>query len=96
MTMRQLGLICALAASGCGASTKSQSARTEGTDTSLSSLIDDNAEKEDQAIIARNQCVGDRNKPRECESDNECCEGFYCGRDPQISDVIKVCMSISQ
>lgn len=85
-----------LAVSACSASTKSQSARTEGTDTSLSSLIDENAEKEDKAIIARSQCVGNSNKPRECESNNECCNGFYCGRDPQISDVIKVCMSDSQ
>lgn len=96
MTIRHLGLVCVLAVSGCGASAKSQSARTEGTDTSLPSLIDDNAEKEDKAIIARSQCVGDSNKPRECESDNECCGGFYCGRDPQISDVIKVCMISSQ
>jgi hypothetical protein len=93
MTIRQLGFICILAASGCGASTKSHPARTEGTDSNLSSLIDDNAEKEDQAIIAHSQCMGDGNKPKECESDNECCAGFYCGRDPQISDVLKVCMS---
>jgi hypothetical protein len=82
-----------LAGSGCGASTKSQSTRTEGIDTSLSSLIDDNTEKEDKAIIERSKCVGDSNEPKECESDNECCAGFYCGRDPQISDVMKVCMS---
>lgn len=93
MSIRHLGVFFMLAVSACGASTRSQSARTEGTDTSLSSLIDENAEKEDKAIIARSQCVGDSNKPRECESDNECCNGFYCGRDPQISEVIKVCMN---
>lgn len=93
MTMRQVGIFFMLVVSGCGAATQPKSARTEGADTNLSSLIDDKAEQEDKAIIAHSQCMGDDNKPRECESDNECCGGFYCGRDPQISDVIKVCMS---
>ncbi len=93
MTIRQLGFVCALLVTGCGAAAKSQAAQSGGVDTTLSSLIDDNAEKEDKAIIAHSQCMGDNNKPKECESDNECCGGFYCGRDPQISDVIKVCMS---
>jgi hypothetical protein len=88
MTMHQLGLVLAMAAAttACGASTRST--QTASTDSSLSSLIDENAENEDKAVIA--------NKPRECESDNECCDGFYCGRDPQISEVIKVCMSSGQ
>ena len=93
MTVHQLILFFALAVTGCGAAAKSQSAQTGGADTNLSSLIDDKAEKEDRAIIANSQCTGGGNKPQECESDNECCAGFYCGRDPQISDVIKVCMS---
>ena len=93
MSMDRFGIFLVLVVSACGASTKSQSARTEGADTSLSSLLDENAETEDKAIIARSQCVAEGGKPRECESDNECCKGFYCGRDPQVSDVIKVCMS---
>jgi hypothetical protein len=93
MTMRQLYIYCALLFTGCGAVGKSQLAQSGGTETPSSSLIDDNAEKEDEALIARSQCMGDNNKPKECESDNECCGGFYCGRDPQISDVIRVCMS---
>ena len=85
-------LLFSLAAGGCAASTKSNTARTGGTDEDLSSLIDEKSENEDKAIIAEDQCYGEGHLPRQCEYDSDCCKGFYCGRDPQVSDVMKVCM----
>ena len=93
MRLRYVVVVFLCTAAGCAASTKSSAARTGADDDSSSSLIDENAENEDNAVIARSRCLGDENKPKQCESDNDCCPGYYCGRDPQVSDVIKICMS---
>ncbi len=38
------------------------------------------------------ECLDENDNPIECESDKDCCEGFYCGLDPQGSTRIKTCV----
>ena len=38
-------------------------------------------------------CTGDRpGEPRQCKSNEDCCEGFSCAFDPGRSHVIKYCL----
>jgi hypothetical protein len=37
-------------------------------------------------------CTDSSGKPIECLGDEDCCEGFYCGIDPEGSTRIKVCI----
>ena len=37
-------------------------------------------------------CTDPSGEPLECLSDEDCCEGFYCGIDPQGSTRIKTCL----
>ncbi len=93
MTNCSIGAIILLAVQACSSSTHSKPANSPDANKDPSSLIDDKAENEDKAILERRECLGDSNKPKECESNEDCCEGFYCGRDPQVSDVMKVCIA---
>lgn len=93
MTFRLLSAAILLTAEACSVSNRSKPANSADTNKDLSSLLDDAAENEDKAILERRQCLGDSGKPKECESNEDCCEGFYCGRDPQVSDVLKVCIA---
>jgi hypothetical protein len=93
MLFRTMAVALILATAACGGSSKSRSAKTGGDEGgSLKSLIDDDAEQEDKDVIARRQCLGDDRKPKECLSDNDCCPGFYCGKDPEGSPRLKVCI----
>lgn len=92
MTNRLIGAFALVAVQACSGSHTKVANSAEGHE-DLSSLIDDKAENEDKAILERRKCLGDSDKPKECESDDDCCEGFYCGRDPQVSDVLKVCIA---
>jgi hypothetical protein len=38
------------------------------------------------------ECVDEMGNPVECDFDKDCCEGFYCGLDPQGSTRIKTCV----
>jgi hypothetical protein len=38
-------------------------------------------------------CPGDRaNEPRQCVSNEDCCEGFSCSLDPERSRLMKYCL----
>jgi hypothetical protein len=37
-------------------------------------------------------CVDSDNKPVQCDSDKDCCPGFYCGLDPEGSTRLKSCI----
>jgi len=93
MLIRTIAVALILVTTGCGGSNKSKSAKTGGEDeVSLKSLIDEDEEQEDKDVIARRQCLGEDRKPKECMSDDDCCQGFYCGKDPEISSRVKVCI----
>jgi hypothetical protein len=34
----------------------------------------------------------EKGEPRECESNEDCCEGYVCTRDPDRSAVLKYCL----
>jgi hypothetical protein len=38
------------------------------------------------------ECVDEHDEPVRCEEDSECCEGFVCGIDPELSARIKHCI----
>ncbi len=97
MQIRWVAVALVLIAAGCGGSNKSRSAKTGGEEGgSLSSLIDEDSDKEDKDVIARRQCLGDGRKPKECLGDDDCCQGFYCGKDPEGNQRIKVCIDSGQ
>ena len=38
------------------------------------------------------QCVDDREQPVACLSDADCCNGFVCGKDPELSARTSYCI----
>ena len=91
MTMRSISLLSTWILASCAASTTSQSTKT-GDDQSLSALMEENASKDAEEFAEYEQCRDESNEVRNCERDSECCEGFTCGWDPQVSHVMKVCI----
>jgi len=94
MLFRTMAVALILITAACGGSGKSQPAKTGGEEETVrtKSLIDEDEEKEDKDVLARRQCLGENNKAKECLSDEDCCQGFYCGKDPEGSPRLKVCI----
>lgn len=59
----------------------------------VSSLMQENAERDEEDLVANSARVDESNEPRQCEFDADCCPGFECGWVSQVSRVIKVCVS---
>ena len=38
------------------------------------------------------ECVDDHNEPAKCETDADCCKGFVCGKDPELTIRQKFCI----
>jgi len=38
------------------------------------------------------ECVDDKDQRVECLSDADCCAGFVCGKDPELSPRVSYCM----
>jgi hypothetical protein len=38
------------------------------------------------------QCVDEKEQPVECLSDSDCCAGFVCGKDPELSQRQSYCI----
>lgn len=95
MLIRWVAVALIVVTSGCAGSSKSSHAKSGGNGEesgNLKSLIDEDSDKEDKDVIARSQCLGENHKAKECLSDSDCCQGFYCGKDPEGSSRIKVCI----
>jgi hypothetical protein len=43
-------------------------------------------------IGAAPQCVDDKDQPVQCLSDSDCCKGFVCGKDPELSTRQSYCI----
>jgi hypothetical protein len=93
MSVRSIPLLFLLVAAGCAASAQSQSAQAGGEGQNNSSLTQENGANDEQDVTGPSQCLDDDNEPLQCERDADCCPHFYCGWDPQVSDVLKVCVS---
>jgi hypothetical protein len=37
-------------------------------------------------------CVDDKDKPVSCLADSDCCQGFVCGRDPELNPRASYCI----
>jgi hypothetical protein len=48
--------------------------------------------QKEQAVGAAPQCLTEDDKPVSCAEDKECCEGFVCGIDPEVSHSQKHCI----
>ena len=93
MLIRWVAVALIVVTADCGGSNKSRHANSGGDEGgNTKSLIDEDNDKEDKDVIARRQCLGENRKPKECLSDEDCCQGFYCGKDPEGSSRIKVCI----
>jgi len=46
----------------------------------------------EKEIGAAPSCVDEDDEPIQCERDDECCAGFVCGIDPELSARIKHCI----
>lgn len=93
MSVHPIPLLFLLVTAGCAASATSQSAQAGGERQNVSSLTKDNQASDAQGVTGRSQCLDDDNEPLQCERDGDCCPHFYCGWDPQVSDVMKVCVN---
>ena len=38
------------------------------------------------------QCVDDKDQPVACLADSDCCAGFVCGKDPELSQRTSYCI----
>lgn len=94
MSIRPCAVALMLMLCNCGGSHSTNSARAANSEQTgnLKSLVDEDNEKEDKDVIARSQCIGENHKPKECLGDEDCCPGFYCGKDPEGSSRIRVCI----
>jgi hypothetical protein len=95
MLIRWVAVALIVVTAGCGGSSQSSHAKSGGEGEgsgNLKSLIDEDNDKEDKDVIARRQCLGENHKAKECSSDEDCCQGFYCGKDPEGSSRIRVCI----
>jgi hypothetical protein len=43
-------------------------------------------------VGAAPQCVDDKDQPVTCLSDSDCCAGFVCGKDPELSPRQSYCI----
>jgi hypothetical protein len=92
MLMRSISLLFTLMLAGCAASTTAQSPRSGEDGQKLSSLMEENARADNEDVGGGAECLDESNDPRQCERDADCCAGFACGWDPQVSRVVKVCV----
>lgn len=46
----------------------------------------------DDAIGAAPECVDEKDQPVSCLSDADCCAGFVCGKDPELSHRLSYCI----
>ena len=75
------------------ASTTASSPGSKSEDSSEGSEVDPNAGRSLPPSEGPEQtCVDSENEPVKCESDKDCCQGFYCGLDPEGSTRIKTCV----
>ncbi len=82
--MKYAGLVFILAIA-CASATKG--ARSDGSE------VDPNAgEGLPPSEGPAEQCLDSENQPVQCNSDQDCCPGFYCGKDPQGSTRIMTCI----
>jgi hypothetical protein len=79
--------LLAILALGCASTTASSAPASDGSE------IDPNAGQNlPPPEGPAEKCLDSENQPAKCDSDQDCCEGFYCGMDPEGSTRIKTCV----
>ena len=68
---------------GCGAS--QQHSQSEQSAAAAESVPD-------QAVSETPSCVDAKDQPVACLSDGDCCAGFVCGKDPELSQRTSFCI----
>jgi hypothetical protein len=75
---------------GCGPTLQRQpehAAASESASESVSESVPDTSE-----VGVAPECVDDKDQRVECLSDGDCCAGFVCGKDPELSQRVSYCM----
>ena len=103
--MKYVKYACLLAALAIACASKSKSSRSEAPDDSNESEDFFQDDAEDEAEIDPNaganlppaegppaECLDEAGDSIQCDSDKDCCKGFYCGIDPEGSTRIKTCV----
>jgi hypothetical protein len=85
-------VLLALACASNGASSPSKSSDDWDVDVGSGSDDSDSDAKLPPPTGAPQECYDEQGEPVECLSDADCCEGFYCGIDPEGSTRIKTCI----
>lgn len=69
-------------AMACGAAQRSSADQSAATTESIS----------DEPVGEAPSCVDDKDQPISCLSDADCCAGFVCGKDPELSHRMSFCI----
>ncbi len=67
-----------------------------GRETVKDDYLPPNERPKEQAVGTAPECIDDKGDPVECEEDDECCSGFVCSRDPELSPRKKFCVYSGQ
>lgn len=81
MIQGAVGSALMVLALGCGG------AQTQALDQSASV-----EESSPESVSEAPQCVDDKEQPVACLSDADCCAGFVCGKDPELSPRTSYCI----
>jgi hypothetical protein len=85
-----LTVLAAVAWVACGASQQQQQAQDADGQREQSAAAEESVP--DQSIGASPSCVGENDQPVACLSDSDCCAGFVCGKDPELSHRTSFCI----
>lgn len=70
---------------GCGAAQSSAEAPEQSASMTESA-------PEQQGVSEAPQCVDDQEQRVSCLTDTDCCSGFVCGKDPELSHRLSYCI----
>jgi hypothetical protein len=73
---------------GCGGSQQPRAPEASP----ASSAANNESAPQPAKVSGAPECVDDKEQPVECLSDSDCCSGFVCGKDPELSLRVRYCI----
>ncbi len=59
---------------------------------SESAAAEEVAPSQPPAVVGAPECLDANDRPAECLQDSDCCPGFVCGKDPELSRRVTFCI----
>src|SRR5512142_1487074 len=82
-----------LLAVACGSDTTQSEPKTPESENTWPEESKPSSEPPPSSSEAVSGCPGDKpSEPRQCKSNEDCCQGYACSVDPERSHVIKYCL----